>query len=122
TLSYSGADNKIFQAGSLPETELAQNPRANFTRGDFFAPQAHLAVLNAQRLVGRGAQLAVNAFGRTLNSEQFNANFVGEDSRPRTGRSPARSRPPLRRATTGSGCRSRTWWTRRRAGSTSSSG
>src|SRR5438445_476027 len=84
TLSYSGADNKIFQAGSLPETELAQNPRANFTRGDFFAPQAHLAVLNAQRLVGRGAQLAVNAFGRTLNSEQFNANFVGEDSRQRT--------------------------------------
>src|SRR5256885_1961725 len=35
TLSYSGADNKIFQAGSLPETELAQNPRANFTPRDF---------------------------------------------------------------------------------------
>src|SRR5438445_11468569 len=84
TLSYSGADNKIFQAGSLPETDLAQNPRANFTRGDFFAPQAHLAVLNAQRLVGRGAQLAVNAFGRTMNSAQFNANFVSVDSRQRT--------------------------------------
>src|SRR3989454_584357 len=82
-LSYSGADNKIFQAGSLPETELAQDPRANFTRGDFFAPQAHLAVLNAQRLVGRGAQLAVNAFGRTLNSEQFNAHFVGAAPRKR---------------------------------------
>src|SRR3989449_240902 len=84
TLSYSGADNKIFQAGSLPETELARDPRANFTTGDFFAPQAHLAVLNAQRLVGRGVQLAVNAFGRTLNSEQFNVNFVGADSRQRT--------------------------------------
>src|SRR2546428_715636 len=84
TLSYSGADNKIFQAGSLPETELARDPRTNFTRGDFFAPQAHLAVLNAQRLVGRGVQLAVNAFGRTLNSEQFNVNFVGADSRQRT--------------------------------------
>src|SRR2546425_742244 len=84
TLSYSGADNKMFQAGSLPETELARDPRTNFTRGDFFAPRAHLAVLNAQRLVGRGVQLAVNAFGRTLNSEQFNANFVGEDSRPPT--------------------------------------
>src|SRR5438309_203822 len=84
TLSYSGADNKIFQAGSLPETELARDPRTNFTRGDFFAPRAHLAVLNAQRLVGRGVQLAVNAFGRTLNSEQFNVNFVGEDSRQRT--------------------------------------
>src|SRR2546422_632030 len=84
TLSYSGADNKIFQAGSLPESELAQDPRTNFTRGVFFAPQAHLAVLNAQRLVGRGVQLAVNAFGRTMNSEQFNVNFVGEDSRQRT--------------------------------------
>src|SRR3989454_190342 len=84
TLSYSGADNKMFQAGSLPETELARDPRTNFTRGDFFAPRAHLAVLNAQRLVGRGVQLAVNAFGRTLNSEQFNVNFVGEDSRQRT--------------------------------------
>ena len=51
TLSYSGADNKMFQAGSLPETELARDPRTNFTRGDFFAPRAHLAVLNAQRLV-----------------------------------------------------------------------
>src|SRR6267378_6475438 len=30
TLSYSGADNKIFQAGSLPETPLTQDPRANF--------------------------------------------------------------------------------------------
>src|SRR5213080_313508 len=45
TLSYSGADNKMFQAGSLPETELARDPRTNFTRGDFFAPRAHLAVL-----------------------------------------------------------------------------
>jgi len=84
TLGYSGADNKIFQAGSLPESELAQDPRTNFTRGDFFAPRAHLAVLNAQRIVGRGVQLAVNAFGRTMNSEQFNVNFVGEDSRQRT--------------------------------------
>src|SRR2546429_552407 len=84
TLGYSGADNKIFQAGSLPESELAQDPRTNFARGDFFAPQAHLAVLNAQRIVGRGVQLAVNAFGRTMNSEQFNVNFVGEDSRQRT--------------------------------------
>src|SRR2546430_6198423 len=50
----------------------------------FFAPQAHLAVLNSQRLIGRGAQLAVNAFARTMNSEQFNVNFVGADSRQRT--------------------------------------
>jgi len=82
TLSYSGADNRIFQAGSLPESLAAARPDSNFTRGDYFAPQAHLVTLNAQRLVGRGGtQLAINAFGRSLNSEQFNVNFVGEDSR-----------------------------------------
>src|SRR5205814_2177182 len=80
TLSYSGADNKIFQAGSLPESVAAVNPRRNFTGGDYFAPQAHLVILNAQRLLGH-TQLALNAFGRSLSSEQFNANFVGEDSR-----------------------------------------
>src|SRR6266581_9554651 len=83
TLSYSGADNKIFQAGSLPESVAAASPRVNFTGGDYFAPTAHLVILNAQRLVRR-AQLAVNAFGRSLSSEQFNVNFVGEDSRQRT--------------------------------------
>ncbi len=83
TLSYSGADNKIFQAGSLPESVAAASPRVNFTGGDYFAPTAHLVILNAQRLVGR-TQLALNGFGRSLNSQQFNVNFVGEDSRQRT--------------------------------------
>src|SRR2546430_1720486 len=82
TLSYSGSDNRIFQAGSLPESVAAANPRRNFTGGDYFAPQAHLVILNAQRLVGR-TQLAINAFGRSLSSEQFNANFAGADSRQR---------------------------------------
>ncbi len=82
TLSYSGADNKISQAGSLPESLAAARPDSNFTGGDYFRPQAHLVILNAQRLIGR-TQLAVNAFGRSLASEQFNVNFVGEDSRQR---------------------------------------
>jgi iron complex outermembrane receptor protein len=82
TLSYSGADNRIFQAGSLPESLAAARPDSNFTGGDFFAPRAHLVILNAQRLIG-STQLAVNAFGRSLTSEQFNANFVGADSRQR---------------------------------------
>ena len=82
TLGYSGADNRIYQAGSLPESVAVANPRRNFTGGDYFAPQAHLVILNAQRLVGR-TQLAINAFGRSLSSEQFNANFVGQDSRQR---------------------------------------
>jgi len=82
TLSYSGADNRMFQAGSLPESVAMASPRVNFTGGDYFAPRAHLVILNAQRLIGR-TQLAANAFGRSLSSEQFNANFVGADSRQR---------------------------------------
>src|SRR5205823_14344727 len=82
TLSYSGADNRIFQAGSLPESVAVANPWRNFTGGDYFAPRAHLAILNAQRLLGR-TQLAINAFGRSLPRRQLNANFVGEDSRQR---------------------------------------
>jgi iron complex outermembrane receptor protein len=83
TLSYSGADNRIFQAGSLPESVATVAPQVNFTPGDYFAPRAHLVILNAQRLVGP-TQLAVNAFGRSLSSEQFNVNFVGSNSRQRT--------------------------------------
>jgi len=84
TLSYSGGDNRIYQAGSLPESVFVADPRVNFTGGDYFAPRAHLVILNAQRLVLGGTQLAINAFGRSLSSEQFNANFVGDDSRQGT--------------------------------------
>ncbi len=84
TLSYSGATNKIFQAGSLPESLALARPDSNFTSGDYFAPRAHLVILNAQRVVG-GMQLAVNAFGRSLNSEQFNVNFVGPGARALNG-------------------------------------
>ena len=80
TLSYSGADNRIYQAGSLPESLAAVRPDSNFTQGDYFAPQAHLVILNAQRLLGH-TQLAINAFGRSLNSEQFNVNLVPPDAR-----------------------------------------
>src|SRR2546430_485707 len=82
TLSYSGADNRIYQAGSLPESLATVRPDSNFTSGDYFAPRSHLVILNGQRLIGT-TQLAINAFGRSLASEQFNVNFVGDDSRQR---------------------------------------
>jgi iron complex outermembrane receptor protein len=82
TLSYAGADNRIYQAGSLPESLYAAAPRVNFTPGDYFAPQAHLVTLNAHRLVG-GMQLALNAFGRALTTDQFNRNASPPDTRER---------------------------------------
>src|SRR5438477_12572330 len=82
TLSYSGAENKIHQAGSLPDNVVDARPDSNFTAGDYFAPSSHWITLNAQRRVG-GAQLAVNLFGRFLNTDQFNVNASPPDSRQR---------------------------------------
>src|SRR3989440_4044422 len=82
TLSYAGADNRIFQAGSLPESVYAAAPRVNFTPGDYFAPQAHLVTLNAHRAL-RGMQLALNGFGRALSTDQFNRNASPPDTRER---------------------------------------
>lgn len=81
-LSYSGADNRISQAGSLPEDVVGTRPDSNFTPGDYFAPQAHLVTLNAQRSLG-AAQLALNLFGRALTTDQFNVNARPPDSRER---------------------------------------
>jgi outer membrane receptor protein involved in Fe transport len=81
TLSYSGAANKINQAGSLPEHVVATRPDSNFS-SDYFAPLSHLVTLNAQRKVG-AAQLAFNLFGRTLVTDQFNGNAEPPNSRQR---------------------------------------
>ena len=81
TLSYSGAANKINQAGSIPEHVAANRPDSNFS-SDYFAPLSHLVTLNAQRKVG-AAQLALNLFGRTLVTDQFNGNADPPDSRQR---------------------------------------
>ncbi|HEX4627374.1 MAG TPA: TonB-dependent receptor, partial [Gemmatimonadales bacterium] len=82
TLSYSGADNRISQAGSLPENVVGTRPDSNFTGGDYFAPGSHLLTLNAQRSVG-AAQLSANAFGRWLDTDQFNVNASPPDARER---------------------------------------
>jgi outer membrane receptor protein involved in Fe transport len=81
TLSYQYANNRIFQAGSLPESEARRHPRRNFTAGDFFAPELHLATLNGEHRIGDRLTLAVNAFVRALETEQFNANLIADNSR-----------------------------------------
>ena len=82
TVSYSGADNRISQAGSLPDNVVGTRPDSNFTSGDYFAPVAHLVTLNAQRGLG-ASQLSVNAFGRSLGTDQFNVNAAPPGSRQR---------------------------------------
>lgn len=81
TLSYQYHDDRIREAGSLPLSLLQVNRRANFTGGDFFAPQLHQVTLNASGRLPLGFLLTANAFFRALDAEQLNANFAAPDTR-----------------------------------------
>ena len=67
------AHNRIFQAGSLPESWLRVDPSLNFTGGDFFEPDLwHIAARGELPLAG--GTVRGNAFRRTNNYQQFNVN------------------------------------------------
>lgn len=79
-LSLLYAHDRAFQAGSLPESWLAIDPRLNYTGGDFFAPDLLHATLRGTKPLG-GAALRGNVFVRQLRSEQFNVNVADPSSR-----------------------------------------
>src|SRR5919108_5311362 len=80
-LSYQRAQNRIEQAGSLPESELDQHRTRNFTPGDFFEPLMNAVTLNLKQALGERWALAATLFTRTLDSEQFNVNLVDNNAR-----------------------------------------
>jgi outer membrane cobalamin receptor len=79
-LSLLYAHDRVFQAGSLPESWLRIDPRLNYTGGDFFAPDLLHAALRGTVPLG-GATLRGNVFVRRLRSEQFNVNVADPSSR-----------------------------------------
>jgi iron complex outermembrane recepter protein len=81
TLSFQHAENRIEQPGSLPLSELRRDRTANFTGGDFFRPTLTLVTLNVRRDLGERAGVTLNAFGRFLDAEQFNANLIADNTR-----------------------------------------
>jgi iron complex outermembrane recepter protein len=81
TLSYQYSNDRIRQAGSLPESEARRHPRRNFTPGDFFRPELNQAIANVEQAIGEHVTLRLDAFVRALNSEQFNVNLIGPASR-----------------------------------------
>ena len=81
TVSYQYSNDRIKQAGSLPQSELRLDRRANFTAGDFFAPELNMAIVNAKYPIGEHVTLEGNGFVRALSSEQFNVNLVTVNSR-----------------------------------------
>lgn len=93
-LSYTFADDRILQAGSLPASWLASrdsiperwrgpaDPRTiNFTGGDRFRPRLHFANARLTRRLGDGVEVAASAFARSNRVDQFNANFTEPDVR-----------------------------------------
>src|SRR5712691_3238707 len=83
TLSYQYSNDRINQAGSLPESALRVDRAENLTPGDFFAPELHQVILNGRQPLGQHWTLSANAFARSLKSEQFNVNLIGDNSRLR---------------------------------------
>ena len=81
TVSYQYSNDRIKQAGSLPQSELRLDRRANFTQGDFFAPELNMAIINAKYPLGEHVTLEGNGFVRALSAEQFNVNLVTVNSR-----------------------------------------
>jgi iron complex outermembrane recepter protein len=81
TLSYQFQRDRLQEPGSLPLSMLQQDRTQNYTPGDFFQPSLHLVTLNARRRLAPGLSVTANAFGRALDAEQFNASYLGPDTR-----------------------------------------
>jgi outer membrane receptor protein involved in Fe transport len=81
SVSYQRAQNRLEQPGSLPESELHAHRTRNFTGGDFFEPLMNAVTLNLKQDLGERWALALTAFARTLDVEQFNVNLVDANTR-----------------------------------------
>lgn len=68
TISYQWSQNKLKQAGSLPESELKRDRRENFTAGDFFKPELNFAIINAEHSFGESLTANLNTFARRFPS------------------------------------------------------
>jgi len=71
TLSYTYVTDKLFQAGALPMSVAAVNPRANFTPGDFVDNNSNVVRLTGRQGLPLGFSLNVNGFYRQLDQAQF---------------------------------------------------
>ena len=67
------AHDRIFQAGSLPESWLRVDRRANFTGGDFFEPELWHVAARGERPFA-GGTIRGNAYRRDNDYQQFNVN------------------------------------------------
>ncbi|MGI8545920.1 MAG: TonB-dependent receptor [Gemmatimonadaceae bacterium] len=79
-LSLLYAKDELYEAGSLPESWLEYDRRANYSAGDFFRPDLLQVVLRGSNAL-RNSVLRGNVFTRRNASEQFNVNAQDPDTR-----------------------------------------
>lgn len=71
TLSYTYVQDRLLQAGSLPLTLAQNDPKLNFTPGDFTQNETSVVRLNGRQMLPFGFSLNTNIFYRRLNQELF---------------------------------------------------
>ena len=80
-LSYQLQRDHLGQPGSLPQSMLLEDPRQNYTSGDFFQPTLNLVALNAHQRLAPGLSIALNGYFRSLEAEQYNSSLLSPDTR-----------------------------------------
>jgi iron complex outermembrane recepter protein len=71
TVSYTYVKDRLQQAGTLPLSQAAIDPKRNFTPGDFFDSETNVIRLNARQELPFGFSVNVNGFYRRLAQDQF---------------------------------------------------
>lgn len=79
-LSLLYAKDDVYEAGSLPESWLGVDRRANYSAGDFFRPELIQGAVRGSRALGIGT-IRGNVFARRNAAEQFNVNAQDPDTR-----------------------------------------
>lgn len=70
-VSYTYINDHLGQAGSLPLSLAEEDPKANFTPGDFVDRENNFVRLNAQQIIPGGFTFTGNGFYRRLQEESF---------------------------------------------------
>ncbi|MGH7261142.1 MAG: TonB-dependent receptor, partial [Nitrospiraceae bacterium] len=71
TLSYTYVKSRLLQAGSLPLSLWAIDPKDNFTPGDFFDSETNVVRFTGRQTLPYGLSVNANAFYRHLSQDQF---------------------------------------------------
>lgn len=71
TLSYTYVKDRLQQAGTLPLSQVAIDPRRNFTPGDYYDSETNVVRMTARHEFPLGFSVNANGFYRRLDQEQF---------------------------------------------------